>query len=77
MSVNVSQKDATLREVMRLIETARANTLQAIAKTPSSATATIAHHTGELSALSRLYYQCKDRLGYSGNMPTNVPNQSK
>lgn len=77
MSVNVSQKDATLREIIRIIETTQENTRQAIAKTPANCNTTITHLTGELCALARIRNQCQDMLGYSGNMPDNVPNQSK
>lgn len=67
MAINVTQKDTTLNEIIRWCETHHV--------TP------VSHHdmyaSGYNQALENTAAYCRKRLGYSGVMPLEVPNQSK
>ena len=67
MAVNVTQKDTTLNEIIRWCETHHVTR--------------VSHHdmyaSGYNQALKNIASYCTRRLGYSGVMPLEVPNQSE
>lgn len=67
MAVNVTQKDATLNEIIRWCETHHVTR--------------VSHNdmyaSGYNQAMENVAAHCRKRLGYSGVMPLEVPNQSK
>ena len=67
MAVNVTQKDATLNEIIRWCETHHV--------TPVSHNDMYAN--GYNQALKNVAAYCLKHLGYSGVMPLEVPNQSE
>lgn len=69
MATNVSERDKALREVMDLIDKqlARVVHLEHFG----------ANAQGQYTALLILKGQIKSMLGYSGHMPSEVPNQSE
>ena len=69
MSVNVTQKDKALQSVLDHIAEEEQATLAG--KYGKGFT------QGRLAALVELRVWCEGRLGYSGDMPNEVPNQSK
>ena len=69
MAVNVTQKDKSLQSVLGHITEEEQATLAG--KYGKEFT------QGRLAALVELRVWCEGRLGYSGDMPNEVPNQSK
>ena len=69
MAVNVTQKDKALQSVLNHIAEEEQATLAG--KYGKGFT------QGRLAALVELRVWCEGRLGYSGDMPNEVPNQSK
>ena len=69
MAVNVTQKDKALQSVLNHIAEEEHATLAG--KYGKGFT------QGRLAALVELRVWCEGRLGYSGDMPNEVPNQSK
>lgn len=69
MATNVSERDKTLREVMGLID----KQLARVVHLEHSG----ANAQGQYTALLILKGQIKSMLGYSGSMPSEVPNQSE
>ena len=68
MATNVTEKDKTLRAIIDFCE--------ALAlKIKGSEDVTTDLTYGKLRALWLVEKQCLDMLGYSGSMPTEVPNQ--
>lgn len=67
MSVNVTQKDAILHEIIDWCDTHHV--------TPVSHNDMYAN--GYTDALRNVAAHCRKRLGYSGVMPLEVPNQSE
>lgn len=67
MTINVTQKDTTLREIIDWCDQHHV--------TP------VSHHdmyaNGYNQALKNVAAYCRERLGYSGVMPLEVPNQSE
>ena len=67
MAVNVTQKDATLNEIIQWCETHHVTR--------------VSHHdmyaSGYNQAMENVAAYCRKRLGYSGVMPLEVPNQSE
>lgn len=72
MAVNVTQKDKTLTEV---IDWCRQHIAGIEAMIPDADFAD--YITGERAALLAVVEYCEKRLGYSGSMPLEVPNQSE
>lgn len=69
MATNVSERDKALREVMGLIDKQLAYVVHLEHFGPNA--------QGQYTALLLLKGQIKSMLGYSGSMPSEVPNQSK
>ena len=78
MAGNVSQKDQTLNEIIDWCEQLEAEGLRL-------ASALLRHHDmaaysvvrGQINAYEKTADHCRFMLGYTGNMPTEVPNQSE
>ena len=78
MAVNVSEKDKTLNESINWCEQLEVGGLRL-------ASALLMQHDmdaygvvrGQINAYEKTADHCRSMLGYTGNMPTEVPNQSK
>lgn len=78
MAVNVSEKDKTLNEIINWCEQLEVEGLRL-------ASALLMQHDmdaygvvrGQINAYEKTADHCRSMLGYTGNMPTEVPNQSK
>lgn len=78
MARNVTQKDQTLNEIIDWCE-------QLAAKGLRLASALLMQHDmdaygvvrGQVNAHEKTADHCRSMLGYTGNMPTEVPNQSE
>lgn len=77
MAVNVSQKDMTLREVIRRLREERAYVMDLIMLAGMAECATLTRYNGQLDAYDTAIRVCEGMLGYTGDMPTQVPNQSE
>lgn len=67
MAVNVTQKDKTLTEIIRHCE----ESADVWASMPGD------FSSGYHKAMTDVVAYCRERLGYSGVMPLEVPNQSE
>lgn len=74
MAVNVTQKDKTLYEVIEYCENQMAYHQQFAYPTDSRDSM---FHAGWYRAYDDVLQHCRSRLGYSGSMPLEVPNQSE
>ena len=74
MAVNVTQKDATLREIIEYCENRMACCRQLAYPTDSRESV---YNAGCHRAYDDVLRHCRERLGYTGHMPLEVPNQSK
>lgn len=70
IATNVTQKDKTLNEIM-----AWCDQLSMEIKCTEDATTDCTY--GKLRGLYLVYEHCQNMLGYSGSMPSDVPNQSE
>lgn len=78
MATNVTEKDKTLQEVIDWCEQLEIEGLEL-------ANALLLQHDmaaygvvrGQINAYEKIANHCRSLLGYSGNMPTEVPNQSE
>ena len=78
MVTNVSEKDKALQEIIDWCEQMEANGLRL-------ASALLRQHDmaaydvvkGQVNAYEKTADHCRSMLGYTGNMPTEVPNQSE
>lgn len=78
MAVNVTEKDKTLNEIIDWCEQSAAVGLRL-------ASALLMQHDmdaygvvkGHVSAYEKTADHCRSMLGYTGNIPTEVPNQSE
>lgn len=78
MAVNITEKDKTLNEIIDWCE-------QLAAEGMRLASALLTQHDmdaygvmqGQISAYEKTAYHCRSMLGYSGSMPSEVPNQSE
>lgn len=70
MATNVTEKDKTLNEIM-----AWCDQLSMEIKCTEDATTDCTY--GKLRGLYLVYEHCQNMLGYSGSMPSEVPNQSE
>lgn len=78
MAVNVSEKDKTLNEIIDWCEQLAAEDLRL------SSALLMKHNMdaygvvrGQVNAYEKTADHCRSMLGYTGNMPTEVPNQSE
>ena len=74
MAVNVTQKDATLREIIEYCENRMACCRQLAYPTDSRESV---YNAGCHRAYDDVLRHCRERLGYTGHMPLEVPNQSE
>lgn len=74
MAVNVTQKDATLREIIEYCENRMACCRQFAYPTDSRESV---YNAGCHRAYDDVLRHCRERLGYTGHMPLEVPNQSE
>lgn len=78
MATNVTQKDATLKQVIDWCEQCSKATQDATAISNSRGHFdTGAWHHGRMTAFHEIEQYCKSMLGYSGAMPLEVENQSE
>lgn len=78
MAVNVSEKDKTLNEIIDWCEQLAAEGLRL-------ASALLMQHAmdaygvvrGQVNAYEKTADHCRSMIGYSGSMPSEVPNQSE
>lgn len=78
MAVNVSQKDQTLNEIIDWCEQLEVEGLRlASALLRQHDMAAYGVVKGQVSAYEKTADHCRSMLGYTGNMPTEAPNQSE
>lgn len=78
MAVNITEKDKTLNEIIDWCE-------QSAAEGMRLASALLMQHDmdaygvvkGQIAAYEKTADHCRSMIGYSGSMPTEVPNQSE
>lgn len=70
MATNVTQKDKTLNEIIEWCD-------QLSMEIKCTEDATTDRTYGKLRGLYLVYEHCQNMLGYSGTMPSDVPNQSE
>lgn len=75
MATNVSEKDKTLREIIDYCK-AKSREEQDYARTVLNDIAK-GWAIAESRAYDRIADHCRSMLGYSGSMPSEVPNQSE
>lgn len=73
MATNVTEKDKTLQEVIDWCETS----MRSINVDYTETEADVLVYLGERQALGDVADHCRSMLGYSGSMPSEVPNQSE
>lgn len=78
MAVNVTEKDKTLNEIIDWCEQLAAEGLRLssalLMKHDMNAYGAV---IGQINAYEKTADHCRSMLGYTGNMPTEVPNQSE
>lgn len=78
MATNVTQKDATLHEIIAWAKQSRKVALHSESRSRlEHADARALWYDGRMSAFEDVVAHCKAQLGYSGSMPNEVPNQSE
>lgn len=78
MAVNVTEKDKTLNEIIDWCEQLEAEGLRlASALLRQHDMAAYGVVKGQINAYEKTADHCRSMLGYTGNMPTEVPNQSE
>ena len=78
MATNVTQKDKTLNEIIDWCEQREIECLRlANALLMQRDMSTYGVVKGQINAYEKTADHCRSLLGYSGNMPTEVPNQSE
>lgn len=78
MAVNMSQKDQTLNEIIDWCEQLEAEGLRlASALLRQHDMAAYGVVMGQVNAYEKTADHCRSMLGYTDNMPTEVPNQSE
>lgn len=87
MATNITQKDATLRELMDWLEGFRKNCERTLESALAKSDPTLHDHDvvvgvavlkGAVTAVRRVEQQCESMLGYTGtSMPLEVQNQSE
>lgn len=78
MAVNVTEKDKTLNEIIDWCEQLAAEGLRlASALLMQHDMASYGVVRGQVNAYENTADHCRSMLGYSGSMPSEIPNQSK
>ena len=78
MAVNVTEKDETLQEIIdwcKRLEDKYLWLSSVLLSRHEMDAYSVA--MGQANAYGRTAYHCRSLLGYTGNMPTEVPNQSE
>lgn len=73
MATNVTERNKTLQEIIAWCETRMRNINGENTETAADELV----YLGEWSALRDVADHCRSMLGYSGSMPSEVPNQSE
>lgn len=78
MATNVTQKDKTLNEIIAWAKQSRKVALHSASRNKLEHANTRAlWNEGRMSAFDDVIKHCKSQLGYTGSMPSEVPNQSE
>lgn len=78
MATNISEKDRTLQEVIAWCESLEVEGLRlANALLMQRDMAAYGVVKGQINAYEKTADHCRSMLGYSGSMPSEVPNQSE
>lgn len=78
MAVNVTEKDKTLNEIIDWCDQLAVEGLRlASALLMKHDIAAYSVVRGQVNAYEKTADHCRSMLGYTGNMPTEVPNQSE
>ena len=78
MATNVTQKDATLHEIIGWAEQhQKAERAKVAISNQRGHFNTGAWHHGRMTAFHEIEQYCESMLGYSGHMPLEVENQSE
>lgn len=78
MAVNVTEKNKTLNEIIDWCEQLAAESLRlASALLRQHDMAAYGVVKGQVNAYEKTADHCRSMLGYTGNMPTEAPNQSE
>lgn len=78
MAVNVTEKDQTLNEIIDWCEQLEVEGLRlASALLRQHDIAAYSVVQGQINAYEKTADHCRSMLGYTGNTPTEVPNQSE
>lgn len=72
MATNVTEKDKTLNEIIDWCDAER----ESIKERPDADMHSTIWDMGMIEALASVSKHCRSLLGYSGSMPSEVPNQS-
>lgn len=76
MATNVTEKDKTLHEVIDFLEK-EWDAANNASDNPDEEVVLHGFHDGMTTAYERVINHCKSMLGYTGSMPSEVPNQSE
>lgn len=80
MAVNVTQKDETLKQIIRVCKSARLDLekdLNPLTTCIELNPEQISYLVGQDYAYAEVIAACESMLGYTGSMPLEVPNQSE
>ena len=78
MATNVTEKDKTLNEIIAWAKQSRKVALHSASRRRiEHADARVLWNEGRMSAFDDVINHCESMLGYSGSMPSEVPNQSE
>ena len=78
MATNVTEKDRTLNEIIEWCEQLEIEGLKlANALLMQRDMAAYGVVKGQINAYGKVADHCRSKLGYSGHMPSEVPNQSE
>lgn len=76
MATNVTEKDKTLNELIDWAK-ARSHHEAALSRFDVRRKSDRDFHDGQVNAFHEMEEFCRSKLGYSGHMPSEVPNQSE
>lgn len=77
MAVNVTQKDETLRQVIAYCEQKRDMERAYLENVSWLDDGILSWNHGRIKAYEDVIIHCGSMLGYTGSMPSEVPNQSE
>ena len=76
MATNVTEKDKTLNELIDWAK-ARSHHEAALSRFDVRRKSDRDYYDGQVNAFNEMIELCRPKLGYSGSMPSDVPNQSE